>query len=107
MNSRLLFMIACIPARIGIAYVVKEYSTPILALPLLAISLSFLFLYFTNSRMNAVEASGGKTWWAEYRLLHGLLYLAASIYTLRGKNEEAFLALIIDVLFGLSVFTTR
>jgi hypothetical protein len=54
--------------------------------------------------MNATEASGGKTWWAEYRLIHGLLYLAASIYAFREKNDEASLALITDVLFGLSVF---
>jgi xanthine/uracil permease len=65
---------------------------------LLAISLSFLWLYFTNGRMNAPEA-GGFTWWSKYRLIHGMLYLTAAIYAFQ-KNNLAYIPLLIDVILG-------
>jgi len=69
-----LFIFACIPLRIILAliplYLEKKwlfYYSFILFL----IGASFLYLYFTNTRQDAFEA-GGKTWWAKYRIVHGL-----------------------------------
>jgi hypothetical protein len=53
----------------------------------------------------AFEA-GGKTWWAELRLIHGLMYLAAAIYALQLK-DVASIPLTIDVIFGLTVFLNK
>ena len=66
------------------------------------IACSFLYLYFTDMRMNAFEA-GGYTWWANFRLVHGLLYLCASIYLLQGQRI-AWVPLFIDTLFGIALF---
>ena len=74
-KSILYFLIGCIPIRIIIAliamYINKEYL-PYYGLVLLGPALGFLYLYFTKSRLNAPEA-GGITWWANLRIVHGLL----------------------------------
>ena len=49
---------------------------------LLLISFGFLYLFFGNKRLKAGEA-GGKTWWHNLRLFHGMMYLCASIYILK------------------------
>jgi|TARA_B110000967_G_C18600121_1_gene418787 hypothetical protein len=104
----LLFLLACIPARIILAllplYIESSYL-PYYGLLLLIPTLGFLYLYFNNLRLNAVEA-GGHTWWADYRLIHGLLYLCASIYALQEKIL-AWIPLTIDVVLGLVLFIIR
>ena len=121
MNSQLLFLLMCIPTRIIFALLpnydlVKRLNFninpklfyTIVGLVFLAISIGFLYLYFTNKRLNAPEA-GGRTWWHNLRLLHGLLYLCASLYILWNVNDLekiklASLPLTIDVLVGLGAF---
>ena len=121
MNSQLLFLTMCIPLRIIFALLpnydlVKRFNFninpklfyTIVGLVFLAISIGFLYLYFTNKTLNAPEA-GGRTWWHNLRLLHGLLYLCASLYILWNVNDLekiklASLPLTIDVLLGLGVF---
>jgi len=49
---------------------------------------------------------GGVTWWANYRLIHGLLYLCASIYLFQ-KQRLAWIPLTMDVLLGLIIFISR
>jgi len=68
--------------------------------------LSFILIYFTNSRLNAPEA-GGKTWWAQYRLIIGALYIAAAIYAFQGKRNLVVLPLAMDIIFGLTIFTVK
>ena len=121
MNSQLLFLTMCIPTRIIFALLpnynlVKKLNFnvnpklfyTIVGLVFLAIAIVFLHLYFTNERLNASEA-GGYTWWHNLRLLHGLLYLCASLYILWNVNDLekiklASLPLAIDVLVGLGAF---
>ncbi|NDH07855.1 hypothetical protein EBX93_18395 [bacterium] len=101
----LLFMCFCIPLRFILAMtpsLLDEKYLPYLGLLLLAISMGFLYLFFFNGRMNAPEA-GGNTWWHDYRLIHGLLYLCASIYAFK-KNNKASIPLLIDVMFGMVLF---
>ena len=101
----LYFLIGCIGIRTIIAvsplYTPSEWL-PLLGLFTLSFGVSFLYLYFVNGRLNAPEG-GGVTWWASYRLLHGLLYVAASIYLFK-KQRIAWLPLTMDVLLGLGVF---
>jgi hypothetical protein len=104
----LLFLLACIPARIILAalpfYIDPSYL-PYYGLLLLLPTLGFLYLYFNHLRLDAIE-SGGYTWWADYRLIHGLLYLCASIYALQEKIL-AWVPLTIDVILGLVLFVIR
>ena len=101
----LYFIFGCIALRLVLAYLPLYLSKkwlPKLGGLTFIIGISFLYLYFTNGRMNAPEG-GGVTWWANHRLLHGLLYITASIYLFQSK-KVAWIPLMIDVLFGLVMF---
>jgi len=96
-----LFLFGCIPVRVFLAYIsTKVPNIELFGVILLIMSLGFLWLYFTNSRLNAREA-GGPTWWHNFRLIHGLLYLAAAIYAFQGKQDLVWIPLTIDVVVGL------
>ena len=100
-----LFFGVCIPIRLLLVYLastLNKNNLRFFGIFLLVIALGFLYLYFANKRLNAAEATGGVTWWSEYRLLHGLLYLCAAIYAIQGKNT-AWIPLLIDVGLGASL----
>jgi isoprenylcysteine carboxyl methyltransferase (ICMT) family protein YpbQ len=107
-ESFLYFILGCIPVRLLLVFltwnIAKNHSNymKLLGLLLLLPSLGFLYLYFTNGRQRAFEA-GGKTWWANLRLIHGLLYLSASIYALKGDNK-VWVPLLLDVVLGFLAF---
>ncbi len=107
-NSQFYFLVACIPVRLIISvlplYLQEGWLVYLGGITLL-ISLSFIYLYFTNGRMNAIEA-GGKTWWSEYRIIHGMLYLTASIYLLQ-KKREGWIPLIMDTVLGIILFVNK
>ena len=97
------FLFGCIPVRLFLAYIsTKPINLFIFGYLLLIIGISFLVLYFTNRRLDAPEA-GGKTWWHNYRLIHGMLYLTAAIYAFQGKSDLIWIPLVIDVVFGLTL----
>lgn len=107
-NSILYFLLGCIPIRILIAAlptIIDHNYLPYFGFLLLMPAIGFLTLYFSNLRLTANEA-GGKTWWAEFRLIHGLLYLCAAIYALQSKMI-AWIPLVIDVVFGFLSFITH
>jgi hypothetical protein len=100
-----LFFGVCIPIRLLLVYLastLNKNNLRFFGIILLVIALGFLYLYFANKRLNAAEATGGVTWWSEYRLIHGLLYLCAAIYAFQGKNT-AWIPLLIDVGLGVSL----
>jgi hypothetical protein len=100
-----LFFGVCIPVRLLLVYlasILNKNNLRFFGIILLVIALGFLYLYFANKRLNAAEATGGVTWWSEYRLIHGLLYLCAAIYAFQGKNT-AWIPLLIDVGLGVSL----
>lgn len=104
-KSILYFLVGCIPVRIlivAIAFYINKQYLPYLGIALLFPALGFLGLYFLNMRMTAPEA-GGKTWWSELRLIHGLLFLCASIYAIQSKSI-AWIPLFMDVILGFVVF---
>jgi len=106
MNTSLLFVLFCISARLLIAWGAATISPEYLNLysvGLLGIGLSFLYLYFTGGRLNAPEA-GGVTWWADYRLVIGFLYLVASIYGFTKKQNLIWIPLVMDITFGIWIF---
>lgn len=102
----MLFLLGCIPIRILLAILVKNYPNKLIALPLLIIAIGFIYLYITNSRLNAPEATNNITWWANMRIYHGLLYLMSGILILL-NNKYAYIPLAVDVLFGLFLYIQR
>jgi len=105
MNSKLMFLLGCIPTRLLLAffaYKVNEKYLPYLSAVLLAIGLSFIYLYVSNSRLEAPEA-GGNTWWKNLRPIHGALYITAGLYAMK-KDRAAALILLLDAIFGLGAF---
>ena len=104
-KSIIYFLLGCIPIRILIASIPNIINRNYLfyySFLLFGIAIGFLYLYFNNLRINAFEA-GGKTWWAEYRLIHSMLYLIAAIYAYQMKSI-AWIPLAIDVLLGIILF---
>ena len=106
MNSILAFLLLCIPARILIA-LGSQFSPDkylkVYGIVLGLIGLSFLYLFITNSRLSAPEA-GGKTWWAQFRILIGFFYITAAVYALQGKRDLIWIPLAIDIIFGIIIF---
>jgi hypothetical protein len=97
-----LFLLGCIPARLFLVLFAAMTSSPrLFSILLFSIATGFLYLYFTNGRLDAAEA-GGKTWWHHLRIIHGVLYLTAAILALAG-SKYIWIPLLIDVVFGLVV----
>lgn len=104
-NIILYFILLCIPARIIIAYLPQVLSRPHLklySLFIFLIGISFLYLYFSNSRLTAFEG-GGVTWWKDFRLIHGVLYITGAYY-LFNEERKASIPLLMDVLLGIVLF---
>ena len=102
------FWLLCIPARTMLTLAplyLEENQLEIYSYLLFAIGTSFMYLYFTNSRMNAFESSTGVTWWANYRIIHGLLYLIAAYYAY--TNQATIIPLLIDTLFGILLWSLK
>jgi hypothetical protein len=70
---------------------------------LLLPAFGFFYIFFTNSRKTGPEVFGDKIWWNNLRPIHGLLYLLFSYNAITG-NKNAWIYLLVDVLFGLIVF---
>ena len=104
-----LFLLGCIPARLFLMWVSQKIPAQYLKIfgaGLLAMALGFMYLYFTKGRLNAFEA-GGKTWWSDFRLVFGALYLVAAIYCFQGKQHMVWIPLAIDVIFGLALYLLK
>jgi hypothetical protein len=101
-SPQIKFILFCVPVRLLLALLAYRAPTqylPMLGVPLLIMSMGFLILFFGNLRQKATEADG-VTWWANQRLLHGGLYLIASIYAFR-KSRDVWMPLIMDALLGI------
>ena len=101
-KRKLFFVLLCIPVRLLLSAVplyLKSSYLPYFGLVIGIMGGNMLFLFLNNMRMNAYEG-GGKTWWANYRLLHGLLYVVASALAFKQENT-AWIPLFIDALIGL------
>ena len=113
MRSKELFLLGCIPARIGLAYIAFYFSQKknrhiliLLSLIALVISAGFFYNYFTGSRKTGLETGGKPIWWNNWRPVHGTIYLLFVVLTLSGV-KNAWLLLALDVIIGLAAFTKR
>ena len=105
LTRRILFLTVCIPLRILLVYfayvLYNKYKLYLFILKFI-IFINLLILYFFNLRLHAPEG-GGNTWWAPLRLLHGLLYISASIYSIQDPKYMS-IPLQIDVTLGFTRF---
>lgn len=96
-----LFWTVCIPIRIAIAVIVYASILPklLVAIWLACIGVGFLTIYTFRLRMHAPESSTPTTWWHEYRIYHGILYVLAAVSSLFDQRLAGPF-LVIDVLLG-------
>ena len=108
----ILFLGACIPARICLALIAKYLSSvsssyyKLFGYILLLPAFGFLFLFFTGKRQGVgLETQGGLIWWNKFRLLHGLIYLLFSYNAIFNPTfKSAYLFLLFDAFMGLVLF---
>ncbi len=129
-QSTTAFLLGCIPLRFLLTYITYKLglTSPVLSIEssssatetayileasysiirtliiviLMGIGISFLILYLKKLRLDAPEA-GGITWWNNLRPIHGILYIAAgTMLLIPNLRSYAWIALIIDVILGLS-----
>jgi len=102
----LLFLIGCIGTRSLFVYIAKnanikwlKYMGYLALLP----AIGFTYIFLTGSRQTGAEVFGDKIWWNNLRPIHALLYFLFAYNAIIG-NTNAWIYLLIDVIFGLTSF---
>jgi hypothetical protein len=102
----LLFLFGCIGTRSLLVYIAKNLSKQYLFylgwLTLIP-AIGFMYIFLTGTRQTGAEVFGDKIWWNDIRPVHGFLYLIFA-YLAINKNKNAWIVLLIDVIFGLVMF---
>lgn len=112
LKASLLFLLACIPVRLLIAYAVQRHPEKYrlwIAAALLVPAIGFLTIYFKGLRQNPGETlgcNGGQVWWNDLRPVHSLLYATAAALLVL-KQRSAHYPLYLDVLIGITAFVLK
>lgn len=105
-RNQLLFLLVCIPVRIGL--VVSSYFVGNSGMMGLIYAFAFLLLFvsvgFFRSTVYGKDVGffGGKKYW--FSSLHGDLFLVASVMMFVGIPQFAFIPLAVDVSWGFLHF---
>ena len=102
----MLFIFGCIVTRLILTFIVKNLKQKYLQIAgyiALILGISFLTIYYYNLRKTGIEVFGDKIWWNDIRPIHGILYLIFA-YLAINKNKNAWIVLLIDVIFGFFMF---
>ena len=102
----LMFLIGCIGVRSLFVIIAKYINTKYLKyLGYLALlpAIGFIYIYLTGSRKTGPETFGEKIWWNNLRPIHSMLYFLFAYNAING-NKQAWIYLLVDVLFGLISF---
>jgi len=102
----LMFLIGCIGVRSLFVIIAKYVNTQYLKyLGYLALlpAIGFIYIYLTGSRKTGAETFGEKIWWNNLRPIHSMLYFLFAYNAING-NKQAWIYLLVDVLFGLISF---
>jgi hypothetical protein len=102
----LLFLFGCIGLRSLFVVIAKNIDIkflPYLGYLALLPTLGFIYIFATDSRKTGMETFGEKIWWNDLRPLHAVLYGLFSYNAILG-NRNAWIYLLIDVVFGLFSF---
>ena len=102
----LMFLIGCIGVRSLFVIIAKYVNTQYLKymgyIALLP-AIGFIYIYLTGSRKTGPETFGEKIWWNNLRPIHSILYFLFAYNAING-NKQAWIYLLVDVLFGLISF---
>lgn len=102
----LLFLIGCIGTRSLFVYIAKTIDIrylPYLGYVSLIPAIGFMYLYLSGARQTGQEVFGDKIWWNHLRPIHAFLYFVFAANAIQ-RNRNAWIYLLIDVLFGLTSF---
>lgn len=102
-----LFLFGCIPMRLALAalaYYGGKWVVNTMALIALIISIGFMIIFLGGFRTRGIETGGELIWWNAIRPIHAFLYLAFGIMVFSGMRHNAWKALLIDAILGLSAF---
>ncbi len=102
----IIFLSVCILIRSIFVYVAKTIDKkhlPKLGYVALVMGSGFLYTYIIN-RSNG--GFGQKIWWNYLRPVHSFLYLTFGFLAIQ-KNNNAYIALLIDVIIGLIGFINK
>ena len=96
-RNLLLFLLACLPARLGAAYVAYRFPAWLPWMGLLAaiVAINWLFGSFSHTGF-----FGGNVWWASMRPVHACIYLVFAAMAF-AKVPQAYMVLGFDALVGL------
>jgi hypothetical protein len=104
----ILFLFGCIGVRLLFTLVAKYASKvylPYLGILALIPVIGWFYIIFIGKRDTGAEVFGDKIWWGGIRPIHLILYSIFSYLAIQ-KNTNAWIALLVDTLFGLSAFLT-
>jgi hypothetical protein len=102
----LLFLFGCIGLRALFVVIAKNIDIkflPYLGYLALLLVIGFIYIFTTDSRKTGMETFGEKIWWNNLRPIHAVLYGLFSYNAIIG-NRNAWIYLLIDVVFGLFSF---
>lgn len=105
----LLFLVACIPTRLLIAYTayyIETYNSEYLlhmAVFSLLIGFGFLYNIFNERKIGAFHQ---KVWWQNYRYIHACLFLGYGFMSLN-KIPSAYVLLFFDAMLGMYFFVNK
>ena len=102
----LLFLIGCIGIRslfVIIAKYINAKHLKYLGYLALLPAIGFIYINLTGSRETGAEVFGEKIWWNDLRPIHSILYFLFAYNAVIG-NKQAWIYLLVDVLFGLISF---
>jgi ABC-type iron transport system FetAB permease component len=104
---RFLLFTFCIIVRLLFVFLAKFINPiylPYLGMLAILPSFGFIFIYLFDLRKSGREVLNNKIWWNNLRPVHGCLYLLFSLLAIK-KHNNAWVALLIDVLIGVIAFT--
>ena len=102
----ILFLFGCIGTRSLLVYLAKNANKQFLflmGLGAISISIGFMYFYLSGTRKTGPEVFGDKIWWNDLRPIHALLYALFAFNAITG-NLNAYIYLLVDVIFGLIAF---
>ena len=103
----LMFLVGCMGARIGLAYLAKWSNGIVRKILMIATGImatGFALIYIFGLRKTGVETQGAPIWWNHLRPIHAILYGLASWSLYKEQNVMAWKLLLGDTAFGLLAF---
>lgn len=101
-----LFLFGCVILRLLLVYIVKIINVdylPYLGYIALLPAFTWIYLFMFDKRKTGPEVFNQQIWWNKIRPIHAFLYILFA-YNAINKNKNSYIYLLIDVLFGLSMF---